>query len=185
MSRTFKDRPLWVRSNDPKEERKVYHDHLSMGKPIYRSRRKRDADGKKLSEEKEILQYQRVVVYTDNGVDFYDYRIRPATITVPVYETVLVGYYAEECISETKRYVSNGTGGRELLNTCEYWIDIRNDPPVGVKAKRAFQGPRRRHYKALLRATLRYVDSDGFIDDDLENVYDREAIKLTRIHGKW
>jgi hypothetical protein len=31
MSRTYKDRPYWVRSNDKKEVREEYHDHLRLG----------------------------------------------------------------------------------------------------------------------------------------------------------
>jgi hypothetical protein len=32
MSRTYKDRPYWVRANDKKEIREAYHDHLRFGK---------------------------------------------------------------------------------------------------------------------------------------------------------
>lgn len=36
MSRTFKDRPYWVRANDVNTEgREVHHDHTEAGKPIY------------------------------------------------------------------------------------------------------------------------------------------------------
>lgn len=28
MSRTYKDRPYWVRQNDPREDRVPYHDHI-------------------------------------------------------------------------------------------------------------------------------------------------------------
>lgn len=32
MSRTYKDRPYWVRANDKKEVREAHHDHLRLGK---------------------------------------------------------------------------------------------------------------------------------------------------------
>jgi hypothetical protein len=32
MSRTYKDRPYWVRANDKKEVREATHDHLRFGK---------------------------------------------------------------------------------------------------------------------------------------------------------
>lgn len=31
MSRTYKDRPYWVRANDKKEVREAHHDHLRLG----------------------------------------------------------------------------------------------------------------------------------------------------------
>lgn len=34
MSRTYKDRPYWVRANDKKEVREAHHDHLRLGKTI-------------------------------------------------------------------------------------------------------------------------------------------------------
>jgi hypothetical protein len=32
MSRTYKDRPYWVRANDKREVREAYHNHCNLGK---------------------------------------------------------------------------------------------------------------------------------------------------------
>lgn len=51
MSRTDKDRPLWVKRNDPTLLRYTDHDHLRIGKTLYKKVYVRDANGNYVTEE--------------------------------------------------------------------------------------------------------------------------------------
>jgi hypothetical protein len=52
MSRTDKDRPLWVKRNDPTLLRYTDHNHLILGKVFYKKVYLRDNNGNLLTEEK-------------------------------------------------------------------------------------------------------------------------------------
>ena len=73
MSRTHKDRPLWVREND--KGNPTYHDHLKFGKVVYQREYVLDDDGDYIYEEQIITRLQfRVERAEKEGIDFWDAR---------------------------------------------------------------------------------------------------------------
>jgi hypothetical protein len=207
MSRTFKDRPYWVRSNDKNELRSVSHYHHLAGEEVYHWLPVKDADGNQVMEtvERPPVKGYRVVfrdrtskVYTTteyfklresgelNWYNFYD--LQPTEIITtyerPLREKTLVGHRPDHCTAENEQVRPVRYVGDELQELCYTWVDSHR------RAARPFKKDLKTQYHSSQRATERlmleamaedYNDGDDLWGDD----YDAVNTRQQRHVGYW
>lgn len=203
MSRTDKDRPYWVRSVDPTENRSAYHYHTQFGKEVYRTYRVYDEKGEPVWEEREYTRYVPNPAWYDSphytvGAKSEQKSVWiPRTIPVketrlmPKYERVLIGHYATYCSfpSADKAQYKRGRWGDTLLQgetnvfaTCDYYLNEyqRYNRPEAWGKQNYNSTQRAKRQQALHRA-VKYYNSDyedEYYDDD-------ELLGRERRHYGW
>lgn len=109
MSRTFKDRPYWVKTNDPKNlEVITYHHHTRFGRKLEKSFPVKDENGERVTKEVEFTTY---------------FSKETHTVTVDVYESRLIGYHSTECDAHEPE---NGGHYSESLRNCGHYLRLHN-----------------------------------------------------------
>jgi hypothetical protein len=164
MSRTFKHRPYWVRSNDPKNEHRVaWHDHDHLGEPIYNYRLIRDENDKTIEVEKTY-------------VSSYDGYVK--TYTTALTEKIVVGYISEVCTidiplqDDKTRYIP-----------CHYQIAWWSVAQKSYKAGRMFAHDSE---NAQLMQTLGSLKKAFNSGEDLEEWEEYEELKKTgKTYRNW
>jgi hypothetical protein len=163
MSRTFKHRPYWVRSNDPKNEHRVaWHDHDHLGEPIYEHRLVRDENDETIEVEKTYLTY--------GG--------EPRTYKTALTEKILIDYISEECtiniplLDDNTRYIP-----------CHYQIAWWSVAQKSYKAGRMFAHDSENAHLMQTLGNLRKAYNSG---EDLEDLEDYEDLKKTgKTYRNW
>jgi len=80
MSRTTKDRPYWVRANDPSESRNADHNHVHLGEPHYINRPVLDEFGDRIYDTVPQFVLAEEFKSSDYGFGFYtSYYLRNKT----------------------------------------------------------------------------------------------------------
>lgn len=163
MSRTLKDRPYWVRVNDPKSSRRQSHDHMvtcreKIGEePVYRQ--KLDKDGWHWRDE---LVYMRPV-----------YRLWreavPCTLEKP-----------EEAPSTWRRSYRKTRTDEEFNDKvrndkhCHYWLNYDGDYVSGKEFKRLTHSAERSKVRTQLHNAIR--DKGRWVEDTFwDDYYDRDT----------
>lgn len=208
MSRTRKDRPDWVKSNDKSEVRVEKHEHFEAGYPVYRTRPVRDANGHVVFEDytyfgitgyklysPETLSWEEVhpsVRY--NGSTYNSYSFIPIYADIAskrvVYETVLIGYRPESCTIDERAPRENKMFDNETKLLCYH--EVRYTGRKGysccshfpVKAQRKdYHSASRAAERKAVRA-IRGAINNGFEPD--EDYYeDTFSLRKKNHRGVW
>lgn len=196
MSRTDKDRPYWVRCNDPKQEgRNVVHNHELFGRPIYHSRVKKDANGEVVTETRPVwVPGRKIYHYADGHVQevketwyakpaFYDAAELLHVIyepsghvyrEFPTYERVEVGHYPVTCTADRPRVPYRRNLDKIDDATC--WVELehyvvkpwRHRPTK--KAKRAYHSGARANERDNSRLLAKTYNAGEDVEEfDWEN----------------
>lgn len=168
MSRTLKDRPYWVRANDPDSSgRSVIHRHDLFGEAIYRAVRIKDKDGNQVYEEKVIPGF---------GTKFLGYA--PDTVvSLPVIQDVLVGHVSEFCTADR---ISTDSGkpvqyaGSRSINPCYPELDsypVLYNRPTKLKRKTFHSSNRKREHVSLRESFKAFRGTSDYdeVDFDFES----------------
>lgn len=202
MSRTFKDRPYWVRANDPMElGRRIKHDHARAGNPIYEWRTVLDEAGEPILEEHEsevtafwvlvfpsgsrmrVDTYRETWTYSNTVMryqvmktkKFYSYKE----------EQVLVGYRPSECTEEIS-LTNEPWMASKFTHLCTPEIGYgyrwsRNRPRKAEK--QAYHASARTQEKEALRAALRASQDD--LNDMWGDEFEKARTRQQRHNGRW
>jgi hypothetical protein len=149
MSRTFKDRPYWVKVNDPKKfTLEAYHDHVELGKPIYRHFPVLDENGEPVTKEV-IVEYS---FFPGARRKFIERQ----------YDRRLIGYNVSEC--EVNRPET-----REDYRHCGHVLEYYNyDSPQRYGKKIKHTASRARERQTLNRVPRNFSE-DGYEGEDLRS----------------
>jgi len=190
MSRTFKDRPFWVKSNDPSLRRSASHGHLRFGIPIYRRVPVKDENGNfvyneylgyRLIERENaalklgITDLYRVIDKPEFGFLF---RKEPHIYTDGIkYERVIVGYHPDHCtIAEP------ATSSSDISFGCHYWFDINYSADMPKFYRQQHHVKQRRAKRDSLVKYVKEFNSNG-LDDDFS--YASDSSHDPRIKRGW
>lgn len=147
MSRTFKDRPYWVKTNDPKNlEVITYHHHVHFGRPLWKTVPVRDAEGNLVTTEETVKHYH-------TG--------EPYIVTRGVYENRLVGYTSKECDAHEPE---DGTHYSESLRNCGHYLRLLNPG----RRTRDDKTEKHRSSRARQRDLLKNITKTGALEDEDE-----------------
>lgn len=143
MSRTFKDRPYWVKVNDPRNIETIeYHHHTNFGQARKKSVAVKEADGRKKTEES---------FYTAASGEVF-------SRTVTVYETKLIGYTSTECdVHEPE----TGAHYSEDLTTCGRYLRYFNYSKPFSYGKKEKHHASRAKERELLTLITKTEEVDG------------------------
>jgi hypothetical protein len=177
MSRTYKDRPYRVRARDPREERYETHNHLSLGKEIYSTRRKTDENGEiifatvlyggwRINENTRALEY-----YEEHRLSRYAVR-----------ETYLMGTIADHCTIDEDDNHSHTEMKYWRLTPCSYSLrwDYHNRPRR--HEKKDFHSSARSNEGIALTKLVNYWNAG--MDED-ENFEETDLYTRTHFHKGW
>jgi len=196
MSRTFKDRPYWVRTNDEHEPRDVFHDHLSFGRPVYRTVPVTDEAGATLTEigSTEITAGYHIYMIS-GGVRYYSafkwYRVRKSLeaevlSVAPVMKTIswerpvtgrkLIGYVASHCTGDEPMTKQDPDG---WFRPCSPSLEYRRETILKSNRKLYHRVSRAQEQRGL-KALTRFADNGESYDDAWD-------VSLTRqqFHPEW
>lgn len=143
MSRTLKDRPHWVRANDPRERKQTHHNHITI-------------HSEKVGEEKYVHSPEEVV-RDENG--YVLYRLPERSWMLDVYRKWVE--YLDCNINEPM--TKDNSWGREGCWT--YALDLGYGWPRH-KAKQAVSQARRHNVKQQLRLAVLNDDWDLDINEN-------------------
>ena len=115
MSRTYKDRPYRVRARDPREERYADHNHLSLGKEIYSTRRKTDENGEIIFAK--VLYQGWRINYDTQALEYYE-ELRVSRYAER--ETYLMGAIADHCTIDEEQNHRHTEMKHWRLTPCSY-----------------------------------------------------------------
>lgn len=153
MSRTFKDRPYWVRANDPMEPRIAHHDHTALGTPIYKYENILDSQGNQITEEIELLYW----TFDENSEIVQRYR----KYSLFKKKKTIVGYFADDCSLYEKK--------QSKFDKSPCYMDLSYqthsyDRPEDSQARRRYHSSKRIQEHETLRYAKKLYNSDGDID---------------------
>lgn len=196
MSRTDKDRPYWVKTNDPSLPRHESHYHEAFGRSFKRQRQARNSDGTpryELKTESRIVLKENMGWYLDAARldpnipwpiqhkrdelrfytrETYDY-------WVPLYERMVTRTYADHCTIDEP----NHGQPRHIINPCSYSLDYWYFSPWGGVSKdqrSEFNSMKRRSQRDELKTYVKEVNAmDDWSDlDDSQLNNDRHRHSL-------
>jgi hypothetical protein len=186
MSRTDKDRPYWVRIADPKEDRRIHHNHYWFGAPIRRRVHKVDENGDPIYTEGEHT--YRVAPYIDRDEEGNEQLRWYVTkrYRIPVYEYVIIGYRPLACtINYTNRASRRDWvhfGPYEEQYTCGYVLnDYARNRPRKNERKEYHKSAKARQVRPLRNIIKQYnagEDVDGYDHPELNT-------RVRRHKGWW
>jgi hypothetical protein len=197
MSRTYKDRPTWVRARDPKELSSEDHDHYLFGRPIRAHRIVRDEDGEIVYKSVNLHSYVRRAVEThitdDEGnilrtLISYKYVFEEEERNVKQYEIVVIGYYADYCVLPRKGYYSWRSPIEEdntVFAPCHVWLRTwKYNRPTPFE-KKNYHSSQRKTKKLALNRAKKYYNTVGAIDPLDDDYYDDDLNGRNRFHYGW
>lgn len=188
MSRTFKDRPYWVRIADPKEDRSIFHSHWHFGRTLRRKIRVRDENKQPVFKEEIITTFKTVYEYSSwAGCTVPRYEEYKVIRRTPVYKIVEIGEELDCCVVESSNIpqLSERVGYRHSrpdAYTCTWSLDeyARNRP--GSRERKAWHAEKRaKERQPLMKALKAYnfgEDIDGYDDENLNT-------RVSRHNGWW
>ena len=207
MSRTLKDRPYWVRSNDLAHET-VYeiHNHHRFGEPLYEWKNAKDSNGELVTKEETVEVPSSCVVVLPGGYRIQVESWREAwtysnaiyvgrsyttkVVKRPVTERVIVGYVTDECTidepyEDSKDNVYRWTStarpcGHEIGYNFARRYYSRNRPLPDEKHV-YHSGSRGKERDALKRAQRAFNSGEDMWGDE----YEAANTRLQRHVGYW
>lgn len=162
MSRTKKDRPHWVRVNDPKSSRYANHDHMvrcreKVGEePVYREKLSKD----NWHWEKELV-YMRPV---------YHFWVEEVPCTIDRAEPIPSAWRTRSMSRTDEEFNAHQRNGKH----CHYWLNFDGDYVSGKDFKKLTHGAERSKIRTQLHNAVRDNGRwvDYFLLDDEENWFD-------------
>jgi hypothetical protein len=145
MSRTYKDAPWWVRSNDVSNDRVTYHNHARFGEEIRTWSVDRDKDGNQ--------KFIEVFDEHSNTVRF-----------VKKYKSFVTGYVKDYCTVDEPEAEGSGYP-HSGANPCGHMLDYHNWNRPSSKDKVLYHKGRRSRATIALRKPFKAFNSGEAIDD--------------------
>lgn len=206
MSRTYKDRPKWVKDNDKKGNLKVNHLHHLAGEEIHEWLPVSDENGNQIMETVELPPVRVVRVwFTDHTTkDFttteylkllttgeitgYDFRNTkhisiPKTRERPLFKKTVVGYRPLNCTATQNRkrpvrYLSDDAEELCFTSSETYRRAVR---PMHKHLRTTYHASER----ATERNMLHRMTKDSSTEDLLEDKYEKVNTRQQRHVGYW
>lgn len=184
MSDTWKDRPYWVRANDPEEPRR-YVRHVCgwlIGKPIKQQVRVKNPDGTPKTYDTVVKKWLKEPYgipdpWLPNRIRWVYYE--EVTVQLPLYVWVTVGFYPNHCVVNSLCHPNREEAFvNEENSTCSYQLRTRYSGPSKIDRKKYHHGSRVRE-GALLKQVMNTYNSGYDVDDEVGPV-DR-----VRFHKDW
>lgn len=180
MSRTDKDRPYWVKRNDPTLLRYIDHDHLHFGEERYINVPVRDENNEVIMEEvtktRRTFRYYAAAknnvseseAYFGNINGKYDYlwAEEEYSALVPKTKRILAYKVADHC-TENEPVASNSVElGVKVIAPCDPWLLIDKSYSNVNKARRQeFHNMERRSSRDHLTKYVKEVNTYGYDED--------------------
>jgi hypothetical protein len=162
MSRTHKDAPWWVKSNDKSNDRRTYHNHARFGEAILSYVPDRDKDGN-----------QKFIEIFDEHSNVTRY--------VKKYKTILEGFVKDYCTVDEPEPEGSGYSHRGS-NPCGHMLDYHNYNRPSSRDKVLYHKGRRSRATIALRKPFKAFNSGEAVDDyDSVNTQHNEALH----RGAW
>lgn len=178
MSRTYKDRPHWVRSKDPRESRIFEHWHYDLGKEVIRYKPILDEAGNAMYE-----------TITRKFRAFRDGQFIDAEelIEVVACERIIIGVRPDTCCPEPHSDSDYSKNNKDRWNrdpdnyTCHYQLKLTCGYRPSKRQKNLYQRGHRKNENNKIRE---FVKLENSLYDDENFNYEIDT-RLHRHNGWW